>query len=638
MHATYSPEDNKLRLYAGGRLDSETYARVKAAGFIWAPKQQLFVAPAWSPNREDLLIDLCGEIGDEDTSLVDRAEDRAERFEDYSEKRLGDAQRARDAVSAIADNIPLGQPILVGHHSERHARKDAERIQNSMRKAVKMWETSQYWEQRAAGALRHAKYKELSAVRARRIKGLEADKRRLIADYTPRDKFVIMQSRWNARGEDAPKVPHVFCGQARGGHWVAVEDLEKIKARSVRWLNHIENRLTYERAMLAEAGGLADERFNIELGGKVLVRGEWVVVLKINKSGGKISSLTTNRHYVSKVGIEDVKDYQPPEEGTAEKVKKVMALPPLCNYPGVGFCHMTKAEYASVYTDSKGGRLVRESESAAAHRVRSVMNHIARRFDKSGNVSVAREQWGMSYVYLTDEKRKDPPKPETIKAEPVKIDAPEPVLDSRPVYVAPEPTEFDAMKDSLKAGVKVVSAPQLFPTPPDIAAKMVDLAELESGLCVLEPSAGTGNLVQAVLDAVDTEVLAYEINQTLVSELGRKFPSYKCQARRADFLEVTDFQGSYPRIIMNPPFQNGEDIKHIRHAQKFLAPGGRLVALCANGPRQRDTFMDEAEYWEDLPAGSFKEQGTGVNVAMMVLVGPESCRTETREVVQASLF
>ena len=49
--ATYSPEDNKLRLYASSRLDADLYARVKAAGFSWAPKQELFYAPAWSPSR-----------------------------------------------------------------------------------------------------------------------------------------------------------------------------------------------------------------------------------------------------------------------------------------------------------------------------------------------------------------------------------------------------------------------------------------------------------------------------------------------------------------------------------------------------------------------------------------------------------
>ena len=136
MTATYSPEDNKLRLYSLTRLDAETYQKVKTAGFIWAPKQELFVAPMWTPAREDLLLELCGEIGDEDTSLVERAEERAERFEEYSEHRAEDADRAHNAVKSITDFIPMGQPILVGHHSERRARKDAERIENGMRKAV----------------------------------------------------------------------------------------------------------------------------------------------------------------------------------------------------------------------------------------------------------------------------------------------------------------------------------------------------------------------------------------------------------------------------------------------------------------------------------------------------------------------
>src|SRR5712692_5172186 len=108
--ATYSPDDNKLRLYASSRLDKDLYARVRAAGFIWAPKQDLFVAPMWTPERADLLEELAGEIGDEDTSLVDRAEDRADRFGEYHEARAADAATAHKAVAQIADGIPLGQP------------------------------------------------------------------------------------------------------------------------------------------------------------------------------------------------------------------------------------------------------------------------------------------------------------------------------------------------------------------------------------------------------------------------------------------------------------------------------------------------------------------------------------------------
>ncbi len=70
--ATYSPDDNKLRLYASLRLDEETYSLINKAGFRWAPKQKLFVAPAWTPGREDVLLSLAGDIEDEDSTLFDR--------------------------------------------------------------------------------------------------------------------------------------------------------------------------------------------------------------------------------------------------------------------------------------------------------------------------------------------------------------------------------------------------------------------------------------------------------------------------------------------------------------------------------------------------------------------------------------
>ncbi len=243
--ATYSPEDNKLRLYAAYRLDDELYQRIRAAGFHWAPKQALFVAPAWSPKREDILLELCGDIGDEDTSLVDRAETRADRFEDYSEKRAKDAESAHAGVNTIVDNIPMGQPILVGHHSEKKARKDAERIEKGMAKAVKMWETSQYWTSRAAGAVRAAKYKERADVRARRIKKLEAENRKFLGYFTPCPKTKPSEYKGNVQ---------IWCGKGRGGSWVDQSKLAGIEAYYSRYISHNNNRLAYEKAMLDEQG------------------------------------------------------------------------------------------------------------------------------------------------------------------------------------------------------------------------------------------------------------------------------------------------------------------------------------------------------------------------------------------------
>lgn len=58
--------------------------------------------------------------------------------------------------------------------------------------------------------------------------------------------------------------------------------------------------------------------------------------------------------------------------------------------------------------------------------------------------------------------------------------------------------------------------------------------------------------------------------------------------------------------------------KHIAHALTMLAPGGRLVALCAAGPKQRARLQPIASEWIDLPAGSFKSEGTNVSAAIVV--------------------
>jgi protein-L-isoaspartate O-methyltransferase len=170
----------------------------------------------------------------------------------------------------------------------------------------------------------------------------------------------------------------------------------------------------------------------------------------------------------------------------------------------------------------------------------------------------------------------------------------------------------------IENGVKP-EIPGFFPTPPELAARMVELSGVKDGQCVLEPSAGDGALVAAVLAAVDTEVLAYEIDSGLCKVLRDRFPSYHCQVRQRDFLTVTDFMGQYPIIIMNPPFENAADIDHIRHAADFLAPGGRLVAICAGGPRQERELRPMCDTWERLPAGTFKSSGTMVNTVLLTI-------------------
>ena len=61
---------------------------------------------------------------------------RAELRREWAEKRAAKADAAFKAAKAVGDMIPFGQPILVGHHSEKRARADAKRIENGMRAGI----------------------------------------------------------------------------------------------------------------------------------------------------------------------------------------------------------------------------------------------------------------------------------------------------------------------------------------------------------------------------------------------------------------------------------------------------------------------------------------------------------------------
>jgi hypothetical protein len=248
--ATYFPEDNKLRLYAAHRLDAEDYAKVKAAGFKWAPKQELFVAPKWTPEREDLLLEMCGEIGDEDYSPEERAADRAERFSNYRDKRRAEA-------GGLADRFDAG-PSAFGHQSRARAERQASRHDRNRTGAVSQWSKAEYWQRRTEGVISSALYKSSAPVRRSRILRLESELRCVVASYTPADNppHYIMQTAFN----DTEPTQHVWVGpKGRGGRWIKVSSLEPLKRGYSRWVAHYELRLTYEKAMLAEEGGTVAE-------------------------------------------------------------------------------------------------------------------------------------------------------------------------------------------------------------------------------------------------------------------------------------------------------------------------------------------------------------------------------------------
>lgn len=79
----------------------------------------------------------------------ERQEARAERYRQYAENAEKRSNAAFNASSAAVENIPLGQPILVGHHSEKAHRRALDRSNSAMMRCVHESEKAAYYRRKA---------------------------------------------------------------------------------------------------------------------------------------------------------------------------------------------------------------------------------------------------------------------------------------------------------------------------------------------------------------------------------------------------------------------------------------------------------------------------------------------------------
>jgi phospholipid N-methyltransferase len=185
------------------------------------------------------------------------------------------------------------------------------------------------------------------------------------------------------------------------------------------------------------------------------------------------------------------------------------------------------------------------------------------------------------------------------------------VRPNKPKHVtAPEKVELEHIEFSEAPKPVVVHAStECHVTPPAIAERMVELLELESDDHVLEPSGGTGNLVQAV-KAVGHDadfITIVEREYSLVQALLQRFCSADCDGvvplvHNEDFLSWAEARYNagyrYEKIIMNPPFKQVK--AHMEAARKLLRFTGVLIAVVP-------TTFDHPSYEEieTLPSDTF---------------------------------
>ncbi len=162
---------------------------------------------------------------------------------------------------------------------------------------------------------------------------------------------------------------------------------------------------------------------------------------------------------------------------------------------------------------------------------------------------------------------------------------------------------------------------QYYPTPQAVVERIMrDLYGLE-GQRVLEPSCGCGRFLDA-LRKEGASVLGIEVDPVRAGVCRDKGHNVLI----ANFLETVP-TGDYDRVVMNPPFYGKHYAKHVRHALKFLKPGGILTAILPITARYDHGLLDDllntqgrySQPWSDLPVGSFSESGTNINTTVLTI-------------------
>ena len=189
-----------------------------------------------------------------------------------------------------------------------------------------------------------------------------------------------------------------------------------------------------------------------------------------------------------------------------------------------------------------------------------------------------------------------------------------------------------------EADLRVTKIPGYFPTPAAVADRMVDLADIQPAQMILEPNGGKGSLIDAIQRKhPDAAVDVYEVNhhlRELLCSRARPFGHDFWRKRPAS-------RPGYDRILMNPPFEKGQDIEHVTPGlDSLLKPGGRLVAIVSAGAMSRGdkkarrlpaaSWTTTATPTRRFPAGTFTKEAGPTWPRALVLDKPEGTAARGR--------
>lgn len=128
---------------------------------------------------------------------------------------------------------------------------------------------------------------------------------------------------------------------------------------------------------------------------------------------------------------------------------------------------------------------------------------------------------------------------------------------------------------------KKVNNLNFFPTPKSVSNTMMDMLDNSFILSrervrILEPSAGTGALIDALLERFEgtrMDIVLLEKDPLRSLMLRKKYHDVPfITVKTTDFLEETPQElGAFDVVLMNPPFEKYHWVTHLNHAKEFLS-------------------------------------------------------------------
>lgn len=173
--ATYNKMTGWLHIRFDSKPSKEVLEELKRAGFRYHPSTKTWRA-AWSFEREKVAEKMAGDV--ETVSKAINYARLAGKMEKKAQKHMKLAEEYQKRAEGIMSAIPPGQPILVGHYSEKYHRRALERLHRYTDKAFEEREKAEYYQKRAEYYRRLATEGEDPEKVYRRIKRLESERRR----------------------------------------------------------------------------------------------------------------------------------------------------------------------------------------------------------------------------------------------------------------------------------------------------------------------------------------------------------------------------------------------------------------------------------------------------------------------------